>query len=122
MFRKLKNALLAPPSRPARPASLYSTHSSTCSDSTDRDSFDSEPGELYSNVDDDIYSPVMFGVAPYETPQLLVVGDDGAEALYDTVEYCSSYDIYEEYGFDDIYEPFDFDSDTQVLYIQVTII
>ena len=115
MFRKLKTALLAPPTRPARPSSLYSTHSSTGSDSTDRDSVHSEPSDLYSNVDDDIYSPVTFGVAPYEVP--LPLGGGGGkgvtEAVYDTVEYCENYDIYEEYGFDKVYEPFDHD-DIQV--------
>ena len=110
MFAKLRNRL-AVPTRAVRPSSLYSTHSSADSDSMDHDSVHSEPSDLFSH--DDIYSPVTYGAEPYEVAVPLAQrGQNGAleEATYDTVEYCNSYDIYEEYGFDELYEPIEYEN------------
>ena len=112
MFAKLRTGL-AVATRVLRPSSLYSAHSDTDGDSTGRDSVHSEPPDLYSN--EGVYSPVNFGAAPYEVAMPHALRNDGTvvEVLYDTVEYCSKYDIYEEYGFDDIYEPVDYNSQVQ---------
>ena len=98
MLRRLKVGL-AVASRVLRPSSLYSAHSSTDSELTDRDSIHSDPSHFISS-DSGIYSPVKFGGAPYEVPRPL--------ATHTPVEYCSRYNIYEEYGFDSLYVPVDF--------------
>lgn len=112
MFKRLKVRLTVP-KRTSRPSSLYSTHSSVeDSDATDHDSVHSEPSELYTAEDDDIYSPVTFGDAqPYEVPVSIRVDsfETDDENIYDDV-HCSRYDIYEEYGFDNIYEPIDYEN------------
>ena len=108
MLNKLRVGL-AVATRALRPASLYSVNSSD-SDSTDRDSVHSDPTHLLSPSEiEDIYSPVEFGPAAYEAP--LSLTHTLPSAVYDTVEYCSRYDIYEEYGFDELYEPVEFRGD-----------
>lgn len=106
MLRRLRVGLTVA-GRALRPSSLYSTHSSTDSDSTDRDSIHSDPTLSSSHdaaeEDDSIYSPVDFGPAPYETPVASSLPATRVPQI--TVEYCNSYDIYEEYGFDNIYQP-----------------
>ena len=103
MLRRLKVGLTVA-KRVLRPSSLYSAHSSSGSCSTDRDSIRSDPTHLVNTDDNDIYSLVEFGPAPYE----LAMPSRDASAIYDTVEYCGAYDIYEEYGFDDLYEPLEY--------------
>ena len=102
MLRRLKSRLTVA-TKALRPLSLYSVRSSTNSDSTDRDSVHSDPSHILStsNDEDDIYSPVEFGAAPYE----VALASRGPQTTYDAVEYCSRYDIYGEYGFDSLYEP-----------------
>ena len=102
MLRRLKVGLNAA-TKALRPMSLYSTTSSTDSDFTDRDSVHSDPSHLPASPDPDIYSPVQFGASPYEVA--LPTRGPLPAATYDTVEYCSRYDIYDEYGFDTFYAP-----------------
>ena len=107
MLRRLKSSLQVA-SRAIRPLSLYSHRSLTDSESTDHDSVCSEPSTIHSSFNCDIPSPVSFGPAPYEVASVgpAIVWP---ETEYNTVEYCSDYDIFEEYGFADIFEQFNCD-------------
>ena len=109
MLRKLRIGLSVA-TQAIRPRSLYSNRSLSDSDSTDCDSIHSEPSEIYSITDSGIHSPVLVGPAPCE-----VMGPVTVEVTSED-EYCSTYNIYEEYGFDGTYEPFEFER-TQVLHV-----
>ena len=114
MLRRLKNGLTVA-AQSLRPLSLYSIRSSADSESTtDVDSVHSDPTNTntHDSDDDHVYSPVEFGPAQYEVALVTTRGQP--QAGYGTdVQYCTSYDIYMEYGFRRLYEPVDYTSEVK---------